>query len=633
MHRRFSQAALRLAMVALTLLLTFQTISGSAESNVPNIGIDLPGQERFPTGAKVYRENCAGCHDSGVNRAPQKIVLRNMSPESIRRALTTGAMKVQAAHLDEAEKDAVSQHLAGRAFSDETDIAAKPANMCKPERAAFDYNDPAPFTGWGLELGGSHAIPTEVAGLDRENVGTLKLKWAFGFPDSIQIRSQASLAGGAIYVGSQNGTVYALDRETGCVRWTHQASAEVRTTILIDPWKAGSDETAPRAYFGDLAGNAYAVDAASGELIWKKKVGRHPAAVLTAAPSLHDGTLYVPVSSQEEASAAVPGYECCTFRGSIAALDAATGEEKWRTYLVDEPVHHDTAEDGSPRIGPSGVAAWNSPAIDAARGQLYVATGDNYSAPATELSDAILALDLETGAIRWSYQATEGDAWNVACYVQANMNCPEEEGPDFDFGAGTILTQTEDGRSLVLAGQKSGIVYAVDADTGELVWQTRVGRGGAGGGTVFGIASANGRLFVPISDLGPVDSEFEAKAGIHAVDIDSGKIAWQWLAPDTCGERKPCHHGTSGSVSATPELVIAGADDGHLRVFDAASGEVLWHHDTSHDFETVNGVAAHGGAISGSAAPIAHDGELIAVSGYGYASKMPGNVLLVFEAE
>lgn len=585
-------------------------------------------------GAALYRQHCASCHDEGINRAPQRRQIGEMTPEAIHRALTDGAMIGQADALTAAEKVAVSEYLAGRRLGAATAPAAQ--WRCTGRRARFAMDEPPAFSGWGLDPQGSHAIPAAVSGLDRAKVGRLRLKWAFGFPESARVRSQPAVAGGAILVGNQNGKVYALDRETGCLRWHFAARAEVRTGIVVTPWRAGDRKAQPLVFFGDLTGTVYAVRLRDGTLAWQSRADTHPAAVITGTPTLWEGTLYVPVSSLEEAFATARGYPCCSFRGSVVAMDASTGRERWRTWLVGEPQARTPNRDGIDQFGPSGVAVWNSPAIDAKRGQLFVATGDNYSLPATGLSDAVVALDLATGHIRWHYQALAGDAWNVACVTNSSANCPDEDAPDFDFGAGTILAKGRDGRERVLAGQKSGRVWALDPDTGKLAWQTRVGRGSAAGGVLFGMAAADGRLFVPIADradFGPPD--FPSSPGLHALDIAGGGIAWSAPSPvDACkGRPAGCVPGYGGSVTTTAGMVLAGGDDGRLTVYDAADGRVLWQADTLGPFASVNGIPARGGAISGGAAPIAHRGQVIVASGYGYAGKMTGNALLVYEAD
>jgi polyvinyl alcohol dehydrogenase (cytochrome) len=591
-----------------------------------------PAAERSP-GAQLYRDNCAACHDAGINRAPQRLLLGDMTPEAINRALTTGAMKPQGAALSPAQRLAVSEYLAGRPIGAARGEAA--GNLCKGAAARFDMGEPPPFAGWGLDPASTHAIPAAVSGLDPATAPRLRLKWAFGFPNSSRARSHPTLAGGAVLVGNHNGRVYALDRETGCIRWAFAAEAEVRTGIVVTPWRAGDARARPLVHFGDITGRVYALDLRTGRQVWKIRADAHPAAIITGTPSLHRGTLYVPVSSNEEAFATSPAYPCCSFRGSVVALDARTGREKWRTWLVGEPSVQGLSPDGPERLGPSGVAVWNSPAIDEKRGQLYVATGDNYSQPATELSDAVIALDLATGRIRWQHQVLGGDAWNVACVTRTSASCPEDEGPDFDFGAGAVLAKGADGRELVLAGQKSGWVYAFDPAGGALAWKQRLGRGSASGGVHFGMAADAGRLFVPMSDRfvsGP--DTFPPRPGLFALDVATGRTLWE--APDTgnrCTADPRCLAGYGGAVTATAGLVLIGADDGHLRVYDAASGKVLWQDQTARAFQTVNGVAARGGSISGGVAPIAYRGKLIVASGYGYASKTPGNVLLVYGVE
>lgn len=619
----------RLAMLAMLVMAAALALPGgplrAAVDNTP--GMARP--EKFPAGAQVYREVCAACHDTGAGRAPARVILGYMTPEAIVAALTSGAMQAQGAALSAADKAEVAQHLSGRALgSAAADLPAPPP--CTPERAAFDRNRPPAFAGAGLDLAATHSVSREQAGLGKADLPRLRLKWAFGFPGANRARSQPALGGGALFVGSHGGTVYALDRETGCARWTFAAGSEVRTAIVLSPWRAGDAKAAPLAFFGDWTGNAYAVEAFTGKLVWKVRADEHPAAVLTASPALHGDTLYVSVSSLEEAAAASPGYVCCTFRGSVLALDARTGAEKWRTWLVDAPR---ASADGK-SSGPSGVPVWAGIAIDAARGNLIVATGDNYSQPATALSDALVAMDLKTGAIRWHFQATEGDAWNVGCVTPTRANCPEDAGPDYDFGAIPVLARGGDGRDYVLGGQKSGIVWAVEADTGKLAWKRQVGRGGMAGGVHFGLAAQGGRVFAAISDMPDfVERPHPAAPGIHALDVASGAPVWSAPAPDgVCNGRKLRLPGNSGAVTATPDMVLAGSDDGFVRIHDAATGAVLWQFDTVQDFASVNGVPTRGGAISGGAAPLVEGGQVIVSSGYGFVSKLPGNALLVFEA-
>lgn len=595
-------------------------------------GGDFDMADTSSVGGRVYLESCATCHEGGVDRAPQRAMLLLMSPESIHRALTKGVMRPQAAALSEADKVAVAEFLSRSTMGDTQALAAPPG--CAGESAGFDYAEPPVFSGWGLDPASTHAIPAETAGLTPANVGKLKLKWAFGFPGALRARSAPALAGGAIFVGSHGGTVYALDRETGCARWTFDASAEVRTGIVISPWAAGDTSAEPLAFFGDLIGNLYALNAVTGGLVWRARPDEHPNTTLTGTPTVHEGTLYVPVSSLEVVPAREPDYECCSFRGSVVAYDARTGTEKWQTFTVaEEPRPQGVNAAGTQNFGPSGAPIWNSPAIDVRRGQLTVGTGENYSSPADGGSDAIFAMDLVTGKVNWVFQATAGDAWNVACGSGDRTNCPVEDGPDFDFGAGTLLALDVAGRDLVIAGQKSGVVHALDADTGELLWQTKVGRGGVHAGVYFGMAAHGERLFVPISDTDDGREYAEPpRPGMYALDMRTGEFVWRVPAVNVCREdQELCQPGYAQAISATPELVIAGSIDGHVRIFSAATGAVVWDFDTATDFAAVGGGTARGGGFAGAAAPIAYQGQLIISSGYGFAGKMPGNALLVFE--
>ncbi|MBI1179691.1 MAG: PQQ-binding-like beta-propeller repeat protein [Alphaproteobacteria bacterium] len=585
-------------------------------------------------GEAIFHATCAACHEHGIGHAPATAILRYMSSGAIYKALTQGAMQVQSAGLSDADKRAVATYLGGNKMAEEAQFSPP---QCKGAAARFDYGEPPVFTAWGFDDANRHDIPESVSGISKANVASLKVKWAFGFPAALRARSQPALAGGALYVGSQDGAVYALDRASGCVRWVYHAAAEVRTAIIVAPWRKGDTAAHPLVYFGDLVGNLYAVDAASGKLAWRDHPDPHPSTTLTAAPALVGNKLYLPISSLEEATID-PHYACCTFRGSVVAYDARTGKHLWQTFMTDPPVKQGTNAIGTAKYGPSGVALWNTPAIDLKRHQLIIGTGDNYSQPTSPTSDAVVALDLDTGKIRWIYQAVPNDAWNVACFLRpVGTNCPKDAGPDFDFGASPILATTSDHRDLVLAGQKSGWAYAIDPNNGKLVWKTRVGRGGNNAGIYFGMAVDGDTLFVPVSDTpikNDVAFDIPPRPGLYALDIRTG--AFKWKAPNTekmCNGRPFCSPGLASAITATDGLVFAGSIDGWLRAYDGETGKVVWRFDTTRSFDTVGGGHASGGSMAGAPAPILYHGSLILPSGYDFAGKMPGNVLLVLHAQ
>ncbi len=610
------------------------------------VAVALPGcghrleaagdNSRIDPGAAVYARACASCHEGGVAKAPHRMFLEMMAADGILAALENGVMKMQAENLQAAERRAVAEYLSGHALDQAMTRAVAP--RCEGPRRNFDLTRPPADSGWGITPGNQRSIPAETAGLAAADLPGLELKWAFAFPDAQRIRSQPTLAMGAVFIGSQYGTVYALDRETGCIRWSYRASAEVRTPVIIAGWERSAASThRPLAYFADLIARVYAVDATTGELAWVVKADDHPNATVTGAPVLRDGRLYVSVSSLEVTSAADPRYPCCSFRGSVLALDAATGTTVWKSYTIDEsPRQVGRTSAGTEILAPSGAPVWNSPTIDSDRGLLYVGTGENYSSPANDRSDALLAFDLATGKLIWHRQKTTGDAWNVACMILDNPNCPEEKGPDLDFGASTVIARDRYGRDLLLAGQKSGDVYALDlARRGEPVWRRKPGRGGIQGGVHFGMAVQGQRLFVGISDMRDEHVEGksyteEARPGLYALDVTTGDTLWSQPADDICAGRQFCDSGISAAITAIPDAVLAGHMDGRLRAYDAATGNILWQYDTTRDVRTVDGGTAHGGSFGGGAGPVVQDGMLFAASGYGIYFHMPGNVLFAF---
>ena len=587
-------------------------------------------------GRPIYEAVCASCHEGAMPRAPHRDMLGLMTPEVILQSLETGIMREEAAGLSAEERILVTEYIAGGKMGE---LAAADLPACNEELPPLDFGDGPAFVNWGIQPTNSRYIEDAAARLAPEQLASLKPRWAVRFPGANRARSQPNFAAGALFTGSHNGKVYALDMETGCVRWSYQASAEVRTGIVIGGLGASpavaqtAESEGPffAAFFGDVLGNVYALDAATGAEVWRDRADDHPNATITGTPSLHEGRLYVPVSSLEVALPVDPYYECCTFRGSVVAYAAASGQRVWKTYTIDQPATVQSQNRaGANMRGPSGAVIWNSPAIDAKRRQLYVGTGENMSSPATLTSDAIFAMSLDDGAVNWVHQATANDVWNSACDTENDHSCPPEGGPDFDFGAATMLLTTSEGRDLVIGGQKSGFVHALDPDDGSLVWTTRVGRGGVQGGVHFGMAAAGDRLFVPISDMADGrEYEHPAKPGLHALDIRTGELLWYAPNPDNCAGRTYCYPGISQAVTAAGQLVYAGAMDGMLRAHDMATGKVLWEIDSTTQFTTVTGDATSGGAFGGAAGPIVHQGNLVLASGYGLYNHMPGNLLLV----
>lgn len=580
-------------------------------------------------GGELYAKHCAACHDGNMVRAPQRYVLENVSPSTLLAAMVDGPMREVAAGFTLEQKTAVAEYIAERKISGTNTADAGVA--CDAQRSEFDLTRGPIFQHWGLSADASHFVPPSVSRITSKNISSLALDWAFAYPDATRARSQPAFGAGAIFVGSQSGLVYAFDQETGCTRWQYQASSEVRNGLTLEPWDTADEAADPLLFFGDLTGNQYAVSALTGELRWKKRIDDHNAATLTAAAELSDGVLFVPVSSLEEGAAIAAGYPCCSFRGSIVALDAQSGRELWRRHFVPAAVQTGTNGAGTPTYGPSGVPIWAGMAMDA--DHLFIATGDDYSGEGSETSDAIIALDKTSGETVWVRQARFGDVWNGSCENADPVNCPEDNGPDYDYGAGPVISQDSRGRRIILAGDKGGVVTAMLAETGESLWKTKVGRGGVVAGINFGLAAHDGKVFVPVSDV-PDGRDYDepARPGVYALNVDNGEYAWQ--APsreDVCNGRPGCYPGYSAAISVTDDYVLAGSNEGWLRAFDIDTGEVLWEFDTTQPVTAVDGRKAQGGSIGGGQAPLVVGDRLILNSGYAFAGKMPGNALLVFK--
>ncbi len=598
----------------------------AAESELNNANsqpIQRLAQEDLP-GKAAFERACASCHDGTVKKAPHRDMVALMTPDAILLSMTDGVMQAQASVLTPQEQQDVAEYLSGDVLGG----AAASIPMCE---SPDEFRQGAEIVGgnWGLGIANQRDISAAQAGISSANVQQLETKWAIAMPGANRVRSQPTFAGDLVLVGAHSGGVYALNRDTGCAVWRYQASAEVRTAIAVEEFATGA-----MAYFGDVLGNVYGLNAMSGAEVWKIRGDDHPNATITGAPTPFDGTLYVPLSSLEVSNAIDPYYACCTFRGSVLALDGMTGEEQWRTYtILEEPEIFGQNPVGTNIIGPSGATVWNSPSIDVVNRHVIVGTGENMSSPATGTSDALIAMDLDSGEIQWVFQGTANDAWNVSCDTPRPDNCPEEDGPDFDFGGASVVMETTDHGRIVVAGQKSGMVHAVDAETGELIWQTRAGRGGIQGGIHFGIAVSGEVILVPVSDMEDGRTYPDPdQPGMHAIDANTGELMWSVVHEDQCAGRDFCHPGISQVATVIGDLVVAGSMDGVTRAYDVSDGKIRWTLDTTaNEYPSITGKPAIGGSMGGAAGPMAHNGMLLLSSGYGIYNHMAGNLLLALE--
>jgi len=557
-------------------------------------------------------------------------------------ALQTGVMKTVGNTLTPPERYAVALYLSAGATPKAAPLA--PTAFCgKGTPFRFSSSGPA-WTGWSTGVDNWRFQKLTGAGLTSADVPKLKLKWAFSLGDEISARSQPAVAGGRMFFGTAAGSIYSLDARSGCIYWTSTIEGSVRSALVIGPTK-GTKHAA--VYFG-AGHNAYALDAKTGTQLWKARIADHFAALVTAAPLLYRGVVYFGVSSFEETLPPIPTYECCTFRGSVVALKADTGKPLWRTYFFSSaPPPTEKNKAGVQMHGPSGAAVWSTPTFDEKRGVIYAATGDDYSHPAAQTSDAVLALDAKTGRLLWSRQVTADDIFNNACSIPGSPNCPPPSGGDFDFGQPPILVTMPDGRRELVIGQKSGLAYALDPDKeGTILWQTRVGNGGPLGGIMWGSATDGQKMYVADSDLGFKGIAADKTSaqgfrlllnpnqggGLFALDLKTGKKVWSAAPPHDCGDRDRCSPGQSQAVTGIPGVVFSGSLDGHIRAYSASDGKILWDMDTARDYDTVNGQPAHGGSLDGPG-PVVAEGMLYVSSGYGQYGGMSGNVLLAFSVE
>ena len=623
-----ASAKLFLAGLIVASLAWFGGTNSTAQQQTALTGKDAP-----PDGAKLYEERCAVCHDNTANnpqdRTPPKSLLARRAPDDIIAALTTGSMKTQAAGLKELEIRAIAVYLTGKQPSGVID-PSQLANRCQAPGGAINLKATG-WNGWSNDLDNTRF--QSKPGLKAEDVPKLKVKWAFAYPATM-VLGQPTIVGNRLYVTTDSGQVINLNAQTGCAYWAVSIGAPVRTSVSVGALPAGS-QAKFAAYFGDERANVYAVDAETGKQLWKIKLDDHPVARITGSPVLYKDRLYVPVSSIEEAISRPDKYECCKFRGSMVALDAYSGKLLWKSHSIpEEPKPYKKNSAGTQLYGPAGAAIWSAPTLDVKRGVLYAGTGNSYTDVPEKGSDSIIAFELATGKIRWAYQVLPNDNYIMNCGKPGVGNCPEKAGPDFDFGSSPILRKLPNGKDVILAGNKAGILYALDPDNqGKKLWEIKLGGGTALGGIEWGFTADATTVYVPVAD--PFGKPDTRNPGISAVKIATGEKLWQTPAPAVkCSwGTSRCVNAQSAAASLIPGVVFSGTTDGHLRAYATADGKIIWDFDTAaQPYEAVNGKQAKGGTIDAGGPTIAN-GILYINSGYGRIIGMPGNALLAFSVD
>ncbi len=579
-------------------------------------------------GEQLFNERCAACHlnpDPEVNaHAPSREDMARFTPNSVYAAVTDGLMRLQATGIADEGLRALAIYLTGGEVSDiQLEITA---NLCEENPPLLNPALHPQWNGWGPDTTNSRFARD--GGVTGDDVPKLRLKWAYGLPGESQPRAQPAVVGNRVYVGNRAGALYSVDAESGCTYWSYLPRSGIRSALSVGPVMLADGTEGQAVYFVDILANAYAINAHTGEPIWVRQVESHPAVRGTGSATLHDGVLYVPMTGvTEENTASNPDYSCCTFRGSLSAFDANSGDLIWKYFTVPEPRFRGRSSNGVDLFGPAGAGIWSAPTIDEVRNLVYVATGNAYADPAPPTANAVLAIDISSGELVWASQLTPNDAWIGGCPRDSeNPNCPDDVGPDFDFSASPILTATPSGRQVLMIPQKSGLAYALDPNRqGEVIWQYRAGPGSAIGG-VWGAAVADGNAYVAVGGY-----QFEERGGIHAIDIETGERRWYTPPSDLlCEAGRGCSQSQSAAVTAIPGAVFSGSADGGMRVYDSETGEIIWTYDANRSFDTVNAVEANGASFDG-AGPVVAGGMVYFLAGSGGFVGRPGNVLLAFE--
>ncbi|WP_285488153.1 PQQ-binding-like beta-propeller repeat protein [Amycolatopsis taiwanensis] len=464
------------------------------------------------------------------------------------------------------------------------------------------------------------------------NVGGLELKWAFAYPKSDkEPRSQPAVVDGTAFFGGTDGKFYATDARTGDMKWSFDLASVAPAPVFVQDGAAVANG---KVYFGDDKGYVYALDERTGKLVWAKRHEDHPDARHTSSPLYYDGKIYIG-SSAGETDHSEPTYPCCTFRGHFDALDADTGNLVWRYYTMPEPQAVGTWPSGVTKFEPSGGGIWSSPALDRQTGTLFFGTGQNYSGRGGDF-DSLIAVDARTGKVLWKQQVTGADTWRVACRKPDNEGyCPgQKDGTalDYDLSSAPNLFRVN-GRLMVGVGQKSGVYHVFDAKTGQVSWRRQLSEtshAASTGGIQWGTSYDGQRLYV---------ATYYAEPGtLFALNPANGDIVWETPNPDNgcawggaAASPDVCTLAHAAAVTSSPGVVYEGSVDGKLRAYSSRTGAVLWEYDTVRDFNGVNGLTGHGGALPGSGGAVVANGMVYTQSGfYPFYPTEHGAVMLAF---
>lgn len=641
MLRKLASAVALIALASCTTPTPEQT--SQATQAATQVAAAEPAKPAGPhPGEAVYKQHCAACHDnSEATKAPTRATLARMAPGMITNALMTGKMIPQATGLSSQEVSYVSEYLSEASVADDSWIEAM---RCPTNRRTPKLDATPAVQAFGFDIKNQRNLSYAQAGLKPADLSNMEVAWVVGFPGVVTMRSQAAVVGNSIFlpVGENKNRVFAFDisdKAKPCIQWVWEGERTIRTSAGYGVRKDGKKVI----MVGDMGAYIHMIDATNGKELWGAHMGLFDGSISTATPVLVGDKVIAPSSQYEIMMAAQPNYECCKTHGGVVALDAMTGKRVWEGHTMENAKPIRDRGDGKMLWGPAGAPVWNSPSIDLKRNRLYVGTGEANSETAHKNTDALMAFDLSDGSIKWAFQATENDVFNVGCGPNGGgLNCSKNTVfRDVDFGASTILATAPGGKEMVVAGQKSGTVWAMDPDKGTVIWQTHIGTGGPNGGIHWGIAVDDTHVYAPISYPGrsipdqvvPAD----LKPGLYAVNLKDGSIDWKFeVKPDCTDARKKfvprCNSlfGLSGAPTVIGDHIITGGLDGRVYVVERKTGKLVAQWDTAQDFQTVNGVTANGASVD-NASIVAVNGLVLVNSGYGLFAQGAGNVMIAYK--
>ncbi|HPI48644.1 MAG TPA: PQQ-binding-like beta-propeller repeat protein [Hyphomonadaceae bacterium] len=648
------RAARWVSLGAIAASIGLAMLSGCAEQRAP----DAPAPtavvdaktDAAALGQATYTQNCAACHEnSTATGAPDRATLARMAPGQIVNAMMTGKMIAQAAPLSSEQVSLVAEYL-----SDVQDVGDEwiNASMCPLDRRTPGLSATPAVSTFGFDLANSRELSNTQAGLQDKDFDKLELAWTVAFPQTVSMRSQAAVVGNTLFLpaGEYKNRLFAFDvsdREKPCIQWVYEGDKALRSSAGYGVRADGRQVI----LVGDVSAQVHMIDAKTGSEVWAASIALFAGSIATGTPVLVGNKVIAPVSQYEIMMAGYDAHLCCKTHGGVVALDAMTGKRVWEAHTMEDAKPLKDRGDGQMLWGPSGAPVWNSPSIDLKRGQFYIGTGEATSPPAHANTDALMAIGLADGKVRWSHQATANDIYIGGCSPtgaprqgSTRLNCvPEVQTVyrDVDFGASTIIARTASGRDMVLGGQKSGTVWAMDPDSGKIIWRTDLGTGGPGGGVHWGIAADDTHVYAPISspgkDIPGQKVPASIKHGIYALNLESGKVDWAFHVEPGCSEearqfvpRCDAAFGLSGAPTVVGNRVIVGGQNGMLYVLDKTTGKLVWSYNTARAYTGIGGIQGNGASID-NASIVAVNGLLIVNSGYGVFGVGPGNVMLAFK--